>query len=92
MKTVGRYHYELVVKPDHLRVYLLSDAMKSLSIADKSGQAIVQIPGKGKQTIKLAPAGDHLQGKIAFGGSKSFVAIVSLELDGKTQSARFSQK
>lgn len=90
VRTVGDYHYEFVVQPERLIVYLLDDGMKPLSPAGKRGRAIVQVPGKGKQDVQLSPVGDRFVGKAAMRGVTSFVAVVSLEVDGKHRSARFT--
>jgi len=78
------------VSPDRLTLYLLDGSLHTLAPTGKSGRAIVQVPGKGKQTVTLAPAGDHFEGPVALGGAKSLVAIVSLTVDGKSQSGRFT--
>lgn len=89
VRTVGKYHYELLAKTDKLQVFLLDDTLKPLPTAGITGQAIVQVPGKGKQTVTLSPKGDRFEGAATLAGTKTFVAIVSLKLDGKNQSARF---
>lgn len=90
VRSVGEHHYELVVKPDRLLVYLMDDGMKQLPAAGKPGRALVQIPGKGRLDVLLSPAGDRFEGKAALHDVTSFVAVVSLEVEGKRQSARFS--
>lgn len=90
MKTVGAYHYEVLMKDDRIQVYLLDGSLKTLAPGGRSGRAILQVPGKGKQTVALAPVGNHFEGQASLAGAKSLVAIVSLNLDGKPQSGRFS--
>lgn len=89
VRSVGKRHVELVVGANTLSVYVLGDKMKPLP-AGGPGKAIVQVPGKGKQTVALAPMKDHLMGPFALKGARAFVAIVSLPVDGKTEVVRFS--
>ncbi|MNX63215.1 hypothetical protein D3C86_942070 [compost metagenome] len=92
VRTVGKYHYELLAKADKLQVFLLDDALKPLPTAGITGQAVVQVPGKGKQTVTLSPKGDRFEGPAALAGTKAFIAVVSLKLDGRNRSARFKYR
>ena len=92
VKAVGNYHFELGLGPKILTVWLLDGAMKPLPPAGKSGQILIQQQGKKKLALPLLDAGDHFEAKADLAGAKSFIAIVSLNLDGKKQSGRFSYK
>lgn len=91
VRTVGKHHVELVVAPESLTVYVLDNHMK-VEPASGTGKAIVQVPGKGKQTVTLTAMNDHLMGTAALQGVDSFIAVVSVPVEGKPQSTRFVYK
>ena len=88
--TVGKYHYEMVVEPKAVSVYLLDDKEQTLSISEVTGNAIIQIPGEKPQTVKLTASRDHLNANVDLESIEKFVALVSLKIDGKTRIGRFS--
>ncbi len=95
VRTVGKYHLEAVVKDSMLQVYLLDDKEKSLP-PPKEGRAVLQM-GKAKHELKLAASGDMLMAELPPEAAKHLaqpnargVAVVTLTLDGKPQSVRFS--
>lgn len=95
VKTVGKYHLEALVKDSMLHVYLLDEKEKSLP-PPREGRAVLQM-GKMKHDLKLAASGDMLMADLPPEAAKHLaepsakgVAVVTLTLDGKPQSARFS--
>lgn len=88
--TVDKYHYEMAVEPDTLRVYLLDEKEQTLPISEVTGNAIIHIPGQKPQTVTLTASRDHLSATVNLEGAEKFVALVSLKIDGKTRVGRFS--
>jgi hypothetical protein len=90
MRMAGPYHYELVVAPGELRVYLSDHADQPVPSQGVSGNAVV-LSG-GKATVPLAPAGDNrLQGRGDFAVAPDMKVVVSLSFpDGGTWQARFT--
>ena len=88
MKSVGTHHVELFVSPTSLTVWVLGDKMVP-EPAIKAGRVVLQVPGKPAQTLTLAPMQNHLMTMVTLKDVKSFVAIVSVPVEGKTQSTRF---
>jgi hypothetical protein len=69
--------YELVARPDSLRLYL-RDHGKPMDVA-QAGARLTLLTGKEKQDVTLSPAGDRLEAKGSFqvaAGTK-IVAVVS---------------
>lgn len=91
IRTVGHHHLELVVAPDSLTVYVLDNKM-NVEPASGTGKAILQVPGKGKQTVALSAMNDHLMGSASLKDVASFVAVVTVPVEGKPQSTRFVYK
>lgn len=87
--TVGRYHYELVVRDRTFVVYLLDSRLNTLPVASVRGEIVVA-HGRERYTLPLSPAGDHLEATGEHAESGDFVALVKLELEGRTQTGRIS--
>lgn len=92
VQTAGKYHFELCAGDDGVDVYLLDDKEATLPVAGKQGKLVLQIPKKPRQDLPLAPSGEVLHAHADLAGVGSFVAVVTLKLDGRSQSARFSWK
>ncbi len=93
VQDLGKVHAELVARSDRLAVYLYDAAMAPLSARGASGKAILQISGRKKQTVALAPVtGDRLEGQAALTGAKAFVAVITLTLEGKRYTGRFKAR
>ena len=82
--------YELVAKPDTLRLYL-RDHGKPKSI-NKATAKITLLFGTEKQVVELKPAGDKLEAKGAFKVAPGTKAVALVNVDGKSLTARFVLK
>jgi hypothetical protein len=89
VRTVSQFHFELVTSGDQLKVYLLDDRLRLLPTKGRKGEAIVQMGGK-TQRVPLQPAGDAFVGTMNLSKASKYVAVVSLDVDGKTLRGRFS--
>lgn len=91
LRMAGIYHYELVVKPNAVTVYLTDHAGTKQPSKGASGTATV-LSGKSKATIKLAPAGDNaLKGAGKFSLSPDMKVVVSIAMPGQAaEQARFT--
>lgn len=91
MRMAGMYHFELVVEPGTLTVYLTDHADHPVASAGASGSATVLV-GKNRSTIALAPAGDNrLGGKGEFTMDPSMRVVLSITLPGQApEQARFT--
>lgn len=86
--VVGNYHWELVVKPDHLEVYVMDTSLKTLPVKGISGKILLQV-GAQKSTLPLTAAGNFLKATYAL-KAKSYIAAVTLTMaDKKTLSTVF---
>lgn len=83
LRMAGAYHYELVVKPNEVTVYLTDHAGTKQPSKGASGTATV-LSGKSKAAIKLAPAGDNaLKGAGKFSLSPNMKVVVSIAMPGQ---------
>lgn len=91
LRMVGIYHYELVVKPNEVTVYLTDHAGTKISSNGAAGTATV-LSGKAKASVKLQPAGDNvLKGAGKFDLAPDMKVVVSIALPGQAaQQARFT--
>ncbi|MBI4817437.1 MAG: hypothetical protein HY791_14340 [Deltaproteobacteria bacterium] len=92
VQTVGKYHVELVSKDAELNVYLLDANEKTLPIEGREAKVVLQVPKREKQNLVLTPAGEFLRAAADLKDADAFVAVVSINLDGALQSARFAWK
>jgi hypothetical protein len=91
LRTGGEHHYELVVAPAELTVYVTDHAGTKLGTQGAKGHATV-LSGKTKTSVALQPAGDNvLKGTGKFDPSPDMKVVVSVTLPGQpTQHARFT--
>lgn len=82
--------YELVAKPDTLRLYL-RDHGKPKSV-DKVTAKITLLAGAEKQDVELKPAGDKLEAKGSFKVAPGTKAVAVINIGGKALTARFVLK
>lgn len=82
--------YELVAKPDTLRLYL-RDHGKPKSVA-KATAKITLLLGAEKQVVELKPVGDKLEAKGAFKVAPGTKAVALINVDSKSLTARFVLK
>jgi hypothetical protein len=91
LRMAGAFHYELVVKPDAITVYVTDHADSKQDTKGASGTATV-LSGRTKASIKLAPAGDNtLKGAGKFDLDPEMKVVVSITMAGKQpEQARFT--
>lgn len=91
LRMAGAQHYELVVKPNDVTIYLTDHAGTKITSAGASGSATV-LSGSGKAAITLTPAGDNLmKGAGKFALAPEMKVVVSISLPGQAaQQARFT--
>ena len=91
VEDAGKYHVELVMKPDELRAFI-TDA-KDAKVETKGAEATATVlAGKDKSTVKLAPAGGNVllgAGKFDPGAGAKIVLSLTLPSQGAVQ-ARFN--
>lgn len=90
LRMAGTSHYELVLKPDALQVYVTDHAGSPTPVQGATGSAIV-LSGKTKQTITLTPKGENLlEGAGNFVPAQPVKAVINIHLSGQEpQQARF---
>jgi hypothetical protein len=91
LRMAGPQHYELLVMPDEVRVYLTDHAGVRIGSEGATGVAVV-LAGKAKVSIKLQPAGDNmLRGVGKFALTPDLKVEVSIALPGQDpRQARFT--
>lgn len=91
LRMAGSQHYELLVKPDEVKVYLTDHAGVRISSVGATGMAVV-FTGEAKVSIKLQPAGDNmLRGVGKFALTPDLKVTVSITLPGQSaQQANFT--
>lgn len=91
LRMAGAQHYELLVKPDEVNVYLTDHAGARIASAGATGVAVV-FSGKAKTSIKLQPAGDNMfKGVGKFALEPDLKIVVSITLPGRAaQQASFT--
>jgi hypothetical protein len=91
LRMAGSQHYELLVKPDEVKVYLTDHAGVRIGSEGATGVAVV-LAGKAKVSIKLQPAGDNmLRGVGKFALTPDLKVEVSIALPGQDpRQARFT--
>lgn len=91
LRMAGSQHYELLVKPDEVKVYLTDHDGVRIGSEGATGVAVV-LSGKAKVSMKLQPAGDNmLRGTGKFALTPDMKVVVSITLPGQVvQQARFT--
>lgn len=89
--TVGKYHYELLSQGKEVRAYLLDGKLKALPLKGVSGAITVKVPGQEMLKANLLPASGYLSAPLDLSGARSYVAIVTLNVEGISHSGRFSK-
>jgi hypothetical protein len=87
----GKYaDYELVAKPDTLQLYVRAhDKPKAV---DKMTAKVTLLVGAEKQEVELKPAGEKFEAKGSFKVPAGTKAVVLVNADGKSSTARFVLK
>lgn len=91
LRMAGSQHYELLVMPDEIKVYLTDHAGARIASAGATGMAVV-FSGKAKISIRLQPAGDNMFSGIGkFSMTPDLKVEVSITLPGQaSQQASFT--
>ncbi len=91
LRMAGPYHYELVVQPNAVTVYVTDHADAKVATAGASGSATM-LSGKAKATIPLQPAGDNaMKGSGQFDTATDMKVVVTISFPGKgPEVARFT--
>lgn len=85
------YHVELVTQPNRFQVYLLDDHLKPVSTTGRKGEALLQFGGKTRK-LTLHAIGNRFEGDLDLAKVGSYVAVVSMTVDGKLVRGRFASK
>ena len=90
VRTAGQFHIELVQQADEVHVYLLDG--KEATVAPQGTTGTVTLLTTANKTTRatLTPIGDHFMAKLP-AGTQLRTAIVSLNSNGKSLSARFEK-
>jgi hypothetical protein len=91
LRMAGAMHYELVVRPNEITVYVTDHADSKQDTKGASGTATL-LSGRTKASIKLEPAGDNvMRGTGKFDLDPEMKVVVSITMAGKqSEQARFT--
>ncbi|CBL43624.1 Hypothetical protein precursor [gamma proteobacterium HdN1] len=83
VRMVGPSHFELVVTPAALQVYVTDHGDNARSVEGATG-SVMMLSGKSKQQIELQPKGGNLmEGAGSFSADQTFKAVVKIHLAGQ---------
>lgn len=83
LRMAGPSHFEMVVKPDALQIYVTDHAGQATPVEGATGSAMV-LSGTAKQQITLAPKGNNLlEGAGTFTPGQPVKAVVKVQLSGQ---------
>ena len=85
----GNYHYEMIVKPGGIDLYVLDANLKALPVKGIEGNLQIQSANNVSKNVTLVPIGDYFKAAIDLGTEKSFIANAILKIDGKENVGRF---
>lgn len=89
VQSTSQGHLELVAGKDGtFKLYVLDEQLTVRPVTGASGTLKLTVPGYAD--VKLAPVGDHLEGKGAAFQAEHTTAVVSVTTGGATQTARFA--
>ncbi len=91
VRMAGMYHFELVVKPNDLKVYVMDHGNNPIETKDMQAKAVV-LTGKDKVKLDLHPAEENLLiSNEAFGISDDMKVVLSVTPKGQAvEQARFT--
>jgi hypothetical protein len=91
IRMAGPYHYELVVQPNAVAVYVTDHAGAAVPTRGASGTATV-LAGKAKATVPLQAAGDNtMKGSGSFVTAPDMKVVVTISFPGMgPEVARFT--
>lgn len=83
LRMAGGSHFEMVVKPDALQIFVTDHAGNATPLAGGSGSATV-LSGSTSQKITLVPKGDNLlEGPGTFAPGQATKAVVKIQMSGQ---------
>lgn len=85
----GAYHYEMVVRPGEIDLYVLDGKLQALPLHGMEGTLQIQSADKAVQNVKLSPAEGHFKAAADVGPAKSFIAVATLKIGGQETVGRF---
>ncbi len=88
--TVGSYHYEFLVNPGEIDIYVLDGKENVLPPKGMEGTLLIQLPDKTKKNVTLEPTGDYFKASLDTSAVGSFIAITTIKINGKPNVGRFS--
>lgn len=88
--SAGKYHFELVVHEGEMHLYPFSEDMTPLPIKGIIGNIEILVPGQVNRRAELKPGSDALEATLDLAGVPKFIAAVTLVIDGKALTPRFS--
>lgn len=91
MRMAGNWHFELVVAPGTITVYITDHADQPIATQGATGNATVLV-GRERRTISLTPAGDNrLSGQGEFAMDAAMRVVLNITLPGQpAEQARFT--
>ena len=90
VRTAGQFHIELVQHSDEVHVYLLDAKEATVATAGTTGAVTLLSTANKTSRVALTPTGDYFVAKMP-AGAQLRTAIVSLNSNGKSLSARFEK-
>lgn len=83
LRMAGPSHYEMIVTPAALQIYVTDHANNPTPVQGSTGNAMV-VNGKHKQQVTLTPKGDNLlEGAGTFVPTEPTKAVVKVQLPGQ---------
>lgn len=86
----GKYHFELVIHEGEMHLYPFSEDMTLLPVKGIIGTIEILVRGQVKRRAELKPGIDALEATLDLAGVPKFIAAVTLVIDGKALTPRFS--
>lgn len=85
----GPYHFEMLVKPGEIDLYVLDAKMNILPLKGMEGTLAVKLADQTSKNVALTPAGDYFKAVADLGAQKNFIALATIKIDGKENVGRF---
>jgi len=86
------YHLEFQVMTGMLHIYVIDTQKKTVPPKDITGKLLIQFPDGNKKEAPLSAMGDALMANADIKEGSPFIAIATVQIQGKTYTGRFSYK
>lgn len=86
---VGDYHYEMLIKPGEIDLYVFDGKLNPLPLKGMEGSLVIKSAESTSKNIPFEPAGDYFKAAVDVSSMKSFIAIVTITINGKANEGRF---